>query len=75
MGAPNLDVGRYAIFIWPAYGVSALVLLGLVADSLLRAARWRRAAETEHAPGRNAPERNAPDRNAADRNATDWGAP
>ena len=50
MSAPNLDVGRYAVFIWPAYGVSALVLAGLVIDSLLRAARWRRAAEAERAP-------------------------
>ena len=45
MGAPNLDVGRYGAFIWPAYGISALVLLGLTIDSLLRAARWRRRAE------------------------------
>jgi heme exporter protein D len=45
MSGPNLEVGRYAVFIWPAYGVSALVLLGLLLDSLRRAARWRRAAE------------------------------
>ena len=54
MGAPNLDVGRYAVFIWPAYGISALVLGGLVVDSLLRAIRWRRAAEGERPP-RDAP--------------------
>ena len=45
MATPNLDVGRYAVFIWPAYGVSALVLAGLVVDSLLRSARWRRKAD------------------------------
>ncbi len=45
MAGPNLDVGRYAVFIWPAYGVSALTLIALVVDSLLRAARWRRAAK------------------------------
>ena len=39
MGGPNLDVGRYAVFIWPAYGVSALVLMGLLVDSLMRATR------------------------------------
>ncbi len=49
MGAPNLDVGRYAVFIWPAYGISALTLLALLVDSLLRARRWRRAAETDAA--------------------------
>jgi heme exporter protein D len=45
MSGPNLDVGRYAAFIWPAYGVSALVLIALTVDSLLRARRWRKAAE------------------------------
>ena len=44
-GGPNLDVGRYAVFIWPAYGVSALVLGALLVDSLVRSARWRRRAE------------------------------
>ena len=38
----HLDMGRYAGFVWPAYGVSLLVLAGLVADSLRRASRWRR---------------------------------
>ena len=47
MGHPNLEVGRYAAFIWPAYGITAVTLLALVIDSLLRAARWRKAAETE----------------------------
>ena len=44
---PNLDVGKYAGFVWPAYGLSALALLGMLADSLLRARRWRRAAEDQ----------------------------
>lgn len=47
MTAPNLDVGRYGGFIWTAYGVSALTLLALTVDSLVRAARWRRAAEAK----------------------------
>ena len=47
MSGPNLDVGRYGVFIWPAYGVSALTLLALTIDSLVRAARWRRAAEVK----------------------------
>lgn len=42
---PNLDVGRDAMFVWPAYALSALTLAGLAVDSLLRARRWRRAAE------------------------------
>ena len=37
----HLDMGRYAAFVWPAYGVTALVLLWMVFDSLGRARRWR----------------------------------
>jgi heme exporter protein D len=36
---------KYAAFIWPAYGVSALGFVWMIVDSLLRARRWRRAAE------------------------------
>ncbi len=43
----DFDAGRYAAFVWPAYGISALVLLALVADTLLRARRWRRRAERD----------------------------
>ena len=42
---PNLEVGKYAAFVWPAYALSAIALLGLLADSLLRARRWKREAE------------------------------
>jgi heme exporter protein D len=41
----DLDAGPYAAFVWPAYGVSALVIAGLALDSWLRARRWRREAE------------------------------
>ena len=41
----HLDAGKYAAYLWPAYGLSVLVLGGLVIDSLARARRWRRAAE------------------------------
>ena len=44
---PNLDVGKYAAFVWPAYGLSALALLAMLADSLLRTRRWRREAEAD----------------------------
>lgn len=39
-----LHVGRYAAFIWPAYGLSVLVIGGLILDTLLRSRRWRRLA-------------------------------
>lgn len=41
----HLGAGKYALYLWPAYGLTALVLVALVADSLARARRWRRAAE------------------------------
>jgi heme exporter protein D len=37
--------GKYAAYIWPAYGITALVFLGLVISSLSHARRWRRRAE------------------------------
>jgi heme exporter protein D len=36
---------KYAAFVWPAYGVSAVVFAWMVIDTLLRSARWRRQAE------------------------------
>ncbi|MGI8840157.1 MAG: heme exporter protein CcmD [Caulobacteraceae bacterium] len=37
--------GKYGPYIWPAYGVSALAFAWMIADTLARARRWRRAAE------------------------------
>jgi heme exporter protein D len=36
---------KYAVFVWPAYGVSVLVFAWMVLDTLTRARRWRRRAE------------------------------
>ena len=33
----HLDMGKYGAFVWPAYGVSLLILAGLTCGS------WRRA--------------------------------
>ena len=41
----DVAFGAYAAYVWSAYAVSALVLVALVADTLLRARRWRREAE------------------------------
>ncbi len=35
------DLGKYAAYVIPAYAVSALVIGGLIADTVLRARRWR----------------------------------
>ena len=41
----HLEMGKYAAYVWPAYAISAVVLVAMVWDSLSRAARWRKAAE------------------------------
>ena len=42
----DLDPGPYAAFIWPAYGLTALAFLGMIASSLNHARRWRKKAES-----------------------------
>jgi heme exporter protein D len=41
----DFDAGRYAMFVWPAYGATAIIFIGMIADTLLRARRWRREVE------------------------------
>lgn len=38
-----LTMGGYAAFVWPAYGVAALILVGFAIDS------WRRVTKAEAA--------------------------
>ena len=45
-----MNVGHYGAYIIPAYAISALVLSALVIESLLRARRWKRAAEANRRP-------------------------
>jgi len=40
-----LPGGKYALYIWPAYGVTALGFAWMILDTLLRARRWKRKAE------------------------------
>ena len=47
----HLDAGKYAHYLWPAYGLSAVVIAGLVMESLRRSRRWRRAAEAQERKG------------------------
>jgi len=39
----DLDMGAYAGFVWPAWGISAVVLAALAARALLAARRWNAA--------------------------------
>ena len=41
----HLETGKYALFIWPAYGLTALVFAGMIVSSLGFAGRWRKKAE------------------------------
>lgn len=36
----DLDMGQYAAFVWPAWGISALVLAGLAIRAGVAARRW-----------------------------------
>ena len=43
-----LDMGGYAAFVWPAYGLTAAIMVGFVVTSLRRLRRrQRRLAEME----------------------------
>jgi heme exporter protein D len=41
----DLDMGAYGAFIWPAYGLTAVVFAGMIGFTLAHARRWRRRAE------------------------------
>lgn len=37
----DLNMGDYAAYVWPAWGISAVVLAGLAARALIAARRWK----------------------------------
>lgn len=37
----DLDMGRYAAFVWPAWAISAVALAALAARAGLEARRWK----------------------------------
>jgi heme exporter protein D len=41
----DLNTGKYAFFIWTAYGVSASVFAILTVSSILHSRRWRKRFE------------------------------
>ena len=50
---PDLDLGKYAAFIWPAYAITAAVFAVLIVASLHHARRWRARAEALNAQALN----------------------
>ncbi|WP_298158941.1 heme exporter protein CcmD [Brevundimonas sp.] len=38
---PDLDMSPYAAFVWPAWGISVLVLGAVVARAVVASRRWK----------------------------------
>ncbi|PVM85051.1 heme exporter protein CcmD [Caulobacter radicis] len=45
----DFDAGKYAVYVWPAFALTAAVFGWMIADSLLAARRWRAEAERRQA--------------------------
>jgi len=43
----DLDAGKYAAFVWPAYAITAAVFAGMIWATLAHARHWRRRAEKD----------------------------
>ncbi|MBA4787791.1 MAG: heme exporter protein CcmD [Pseudomonadota bacterium] len=41
----DLDMAPYAAFVWPAWGVSALVLAALTVRAVIASRKWKRELE------------------------------
>ena len=41
----DLDAGKYAFYVWTAWGVSAAVFAAMIFEALGRARKWKREAE------------------------------
>ena len=39
------ELGKYAAYIWPAYGLTAVVFAALIVGALGHARKWKRRAE------------------------------
>ena len=46
----NFDMGAYGVYIWPAYGISALAILGAIVWTL---AAWRARQGETGGPGKD----------------------
>lgn len=41
----DFDAGKYAVYVWPAFAVSAAAFVWMIAGSLLLSRRWKRETE------------------------------
>ena len=49
----DFDAGKYAVYVWPAFALTAVVFGWMVADSLASARRWRAEAERREAQAKD----------------------
>ncbi|PLR18642.1 heme exporter protein CcmD [Caulobacter zeae] len=50
----DFDAGKYAVYVWPAFALTAAVFAWMIADSLSVARRWRAEAERRQAEAKQA---------------------
>ena len=53
-------MGKYALYVWPAYGISAVVVGLMTLDTLLRARKWRLEVKRREEQLSKAQENNKP---------------
>ena len=65
----DLDMTPYAAFVWPAWGISALVLTALTVRAFAAARKWKREQARLEADAPTPPKASAPDRPQVARSA------
>lgn len=53
---PDLDMSPYAAFVWPAWGITAVVLAALVARAAVASRRWKRELARLEGEGEDGPQ-------------------
>jgi heme exporter protein D len=46
----DLEMGKYAAYVWPAWGISAVVMAALVVRCAIAARRWKAELERLETP-------------------------
>ena len=41
----DFDAGKYALYLWPAFAISAVAFAWMITDSVLTARRWKREVD------------------------------
>ena len=54
LGSFDFDAGKYAVYVWPAFALTAAVFAWMIIDSLATARRWRAEAERRQGEAKEA---------------------